>query len=112
MLNISDTAVNLRFPPSKNYINTNILFEECFIFLVIVLILLELGNLTGPLAKWVECLLMVQKTRVQSQVESSQRLKKIALDAALLNTQRFKVRIKSQVEQSREWNSALPYTSV
>ena len=33
-------------------------------------------------------------------------------DAALLNTQYYKVRIKSKVEQSREWGSALSYTSV
>ena len=37
---------------------------------------------------------------------------KMVLDAALLNTQQYKVRIKSKVEQSREWSSALPYTSV
>ena len=30
------------------------------------------------------------------------------LNAALLNTQYYKVRIKSKVEQSREWSSALP----
>ena len=37
---------------------------------------------------------------------------KMVLDAALLNTQYYKVRIKSKVEQSREWSCALPYTSV
>ena len=37
---------------------------------------------------------------------------KMVLDAALLNTQHYKVRFKSKVEQSREWSSALPYTSV
>ena len=37
---------------------------------------------------------------------------KMVLDAALLNTQRCKVRIKGEVEQSREWSSALPYTLV
>ena len=37
---------------------------------------------------------------------------KIVLDAALLNTQHYKVRIKGKVEQSREWSSALPYTYV
>ena len=55
-------------------------------------------------------------TGVQSQVESYQRLKKkkkkMVLDTALLNTQLYKVRIKGKVEQSREWSSALPYTSV
>ena len=37
---------------------------------------------------------------------------KMVLDASLLNTQHYKVRIKGKVEQSREWSSALPYTSV
>ena len=37
---------------------------------------------------------------------------KTVLDAALLNTQHYKVRIKGKVEQSREWSSVLPYTSV
>ena len=55
---------------------------------------------------------IVRKTRVQSQVESYQRLKKLGLDTALLNTQNYKVRIKGKVEQSKERSSALPYTSV
>ena len=50
--------------------------------------------------------------QVQSQIKSYQRLKKKVLDAALLNTQHYKVRIKSKVEQSREWSSTLPYTLV
>ena len=37
---------------------------------------------------------------------------KMVFDAALLNAQHYKVRIKGKVEQSREWSSALPYTSV
>ena len=37
---------------------------------------------------------------------------KMVLDAALLNTQPYKVRIKGKVEQSWEWSSALLYTSV
>ena len=45
---------------------------------------------------------MVQETWVQSQVESHQKLKKMVLDAALLNTQHYKVRIKGKVEQSKE----------
>ena len=36
---------------------------------------------------------------------------KMVLDAALLSTQNYKERIKSKVEQSREWSSALPYIS-
>ena len=34
------------------------------------------------------------------------------LDAALLNTQHYKIRIKSKLDQSREWSSALPCTPV
>ena len=37
---------------------------------------------------------------------------KIVLDAILLNTQHYKVRIKGQVEQSRKRSSALPYSVV
>ena len=37
---------------------------------------------------------------------------KMELDTSLFNTQRYKVRIKSKVEQSRERSSTLPYTSV
>ena len=38
--------------------------------------------------------------------------KKMILDAVLLNTQDYKVKIKGKVEQSRERSSALPTTSV
>ena len=55
---------------------------------------------------------MAQKIRVQSQVKSYQRLKKMVLDATFLSTQHYKVRIKGKVEQSLEWSSALSYTSV
>ena len=37
---------------------------------------------------------------------------KMVLDTSLLNTQRYKVRIKGKVEQSMEWSSALPYSVV
>ena len=37
---------------------------------------------------------------------------KMVLDAALLNTQHYKVRIKAKVEQSRERSSAFPNASV
>ena len=37
---------------------------------------------------------------------------KMVLDAALLNIQHYKERIKSKEDQSWEWSSALPYTSV
>ena len=40
-------------------------------------------------------------------IEKSQ---KMVLDAALLNTQHYQLRIKGKVEQSREWSSALSYT--
>ena len=37
---------------------------------------------------------------------------KMVLDATLLNTQHYKIRIKGKVEQSRERSCALPYTLV
>ena len=37
---------------------------------------------------------------------------KMILDANLLNSHHYEVRIKSKVEQSRERSSALPYNSV
>ena len=37
---------------------------------------------------------------------------KMVLDSALINTQHSKVRIKSKVEQPREWSSTLSYTLV
>ena len=37
---------------------------------------------------------------------------KMVLDSALLNTQKYEVRIKGKVEQSRERSSVLPYTAV
>ena len=37
---------------------------------------------------------------------------KMVLDASLLNTQHYKVRIMGKVEQSRERSGDLPYTSV
>ena len=43
---------------------------------------------------------------------SISRLKKMALDASLLNTQHYKVRIKGKVEQSWERSSVLPYSLV
>ena len=40
------------------------------------------------------------------------KIQTIELDAALLSTQHYKVRIKGKVGQSRERSSVLPYTSV
>ena len=37
---------------------------------------------------------------------------KVVLDAALLNTRHYKVSIKGKVDQSKEWSSALPYSSL
>ena len=36
----------------------------------------------------------------------------MVLDAALLNTQQYKVKNKGKVEQSSKWSSALSYTTV
>ena len=49
----------------------------------------DLGSIQGP---------VIPKTQ------------KMVLDATLLNTQHYKLRIKGKMEQSREWSSALFYT--
>ena len=36
---------------------------------------------------------------------------KMVLDATLLNTRHYKVRVKGKPEQSKEWSNTLPYTS-
>ena len=41
-----------------------------------------------------------------------QKTQKVVLDAALISTQHYEVRIKGKAEQSRERSSALPYTLV
>ena len=68
-------------------------------------------TMTGPLPYRLECSPKAQETSVQSQVDSDQRFKN-GNWCPLLNTQHYKVRIKSKVEQSREWSSALLNTSV
>ena len=46
------------------------------------------------------------------QVESYLLTQKMVLDATLLNTRHYMVQIKGKVEQSRQWSSIFPYTSV
>ena len=67
---------------------------------------------TGQEHGRVERSTMVRETVVQSQVKSYQKLKKMVLDAIMLNTQHYKVGMKGKVEKSREWNSALSSYSV
>ena len=43
---------------------------------------------------------------------SYQRLRKMVLDSTLLNIQHYKVRIKGNMGQSREWSNTLPYFCV
>ena len=40
------------------------------------------------------------------------KIQKMVLDATLLCTQHYKIRIKGKLEQSRQWSSALLYTLV
>ena len=73
--------------------------------------------------KWTkDCLATSRKLRIENNQDgnrkvfangpgdrgSIQKLQKMVLDAALLNTQHYKVSIKGKVEQSRERSSALP----
>ena len=92
----------------RKTLNLNLLYPASKLTLCHILFMGEgLGKYIFRLIKlcldrWVECLSMVRETGVQSQFESYQKLKKMVLDAALLNTQHYKVRIKGKVEQSRE----------
>ena len=49
---------------------------------------------------------------IPGQVIPKTQKKKMLLDAFLLNTQHYKVRIKGKVKQSSERSSTLPYTLV
>ena len=94
---------------NNNNDNDNNSFSNGVYFQVLLSDTNYLQNYTGlKLAWWLECSPMARETCVQSQVESYQRLKKMVLDASLLNTQHYKVRIKGKVEQSRERSSATP----
>ena len=55
---------------------------------------------------------MTQETRVQSLIVDLPKTRKLILDATLLNTQDYKVRITDKADQSRESSSALPDISV
>ena len=55
---------------------------------------------------------MTRATRVQSPGRVIPKTQKMVLDTALLCTPQYKERIKGKVEQSWEWSSAIPYTSV
>ena len=56
--------------------------------------------------------MMVRVFTVQFPVTVIQKIQKMVLDAALLNTQHYKVRIMGKVEQSIEKSCALPYSLV
>ena len=55
---------------------------------------------------------MIRETNVQSQVMPYQRHKKKIVDASLLNTQHYKVRIKGKWGNQGERNSNIPNTLV
>ena len=63
------------------------------------------------LYSWVEYSPMVQETGIHS-ILGRFKTKDSKNDTVLLNTQHNNVRIKSKVEQSREWSSTLSYSSV
>ena len=63
-------------------------------------------KLRRVLASRIERSSMVQKTGVLIPGRVIPKPQKMLLDAALLNTQHYFIRIKGEVEQSREWSSA------
>ena len=84
-----------------------------------ITILKETG-LIFPTVKWFHLLLVNTNRALANGLENQDSIpgrvipktQKIVLDAALLSTRYYKVRIKGKVEQSKEWSSGLPYTSV
>ena len=85
--------------------NTNLLSYQYFICYWLIGLVDRLIGLVGRMFA------MVRETCVQSEVVIP-KSQKMVLDTFLLNTQQYKVCIKCKVKQSREWSSALPYTSV
>ena len=89
---------------SLNIFNTNLdlhLFYDRYWALSFTNISLMSGVFANGLGDWGSILgRVIPKTQ------------KMVLDAVLLNTQHYMVRIKGKVEQSREWSNAFPYTSV
>ena len=55
-------------------------------------------SLLNMIVYWPSSSPKAHETRFQSKVEAYQRLKKMVLDASLLNTQHYKVWIKGKVE--------------
>ena len=55
---------------------------------------------------------LVRETGVQISGWVVPKTQKMVLDASLLSTQPYKLMIKGKEEQSREWSSALSYTSM
>ena len=62
--------------------------------------------------RWVDLVHCNQTVNIKMKVCQEQFQITMVLDASLLNTQQYKVRIKGTVEQSMERSSALSYTSV
>ena len=62
--------------------------------------------------EWVECFANGLGDQGSIPGRVIPKTQKIILDASLLNTQHYKVRIKGKVEQFRERSSAFPYISL
>ena len=81
--------------------------NECFSLNPFLIEKIVLGssreNITGPLALWVwvECLLMIQETGVKPR-PSHTKASKIILDASLLNSQHYKIRIKGKWSNAKK----------
>ena len=81
-------------PRSPRPLANTLLIRPIIIIIITIIIIIIPGD-WGSILGWV-----IPKTQI------------MVLDATLLNTQHYKIGIKSKVEQSREWSSALLYISV
>ena len=68
----------------------------------------------APFSKNINCDVFTNGAEDQGSIPGRviPKTQKMVLDAALLNTQHFKVRIKGKVEQSKEWSRTLSFTEV
>ena len=97
------TGIEIKTVFPKREMNKK-LFETCFI-IFLKLIHVDFGLLSRVFANGPG-----DQDSIPGRV--IQKTQKMVLDAALLNTQQYKVWIKIKVEQSRERGSTIPYISI
>ena len=86
----------------EHYVNTSTKGRTCEFILLILLVYILFDRAIG----------LIIRVFTNSPGRIIPKAQKMIFYAALPNTQHYKVRVNGKVEKSREWSSALPYTSV